>query len=189
MTAPRTPSLLRLPPVPESAMTQAQREAVEAVIRTPRGKMLGPFVPMLHSPEFLNRAQRLGEYLRYAGAIPMRLREFAILVTARHWSQTYEWYIHAPIAEKEGVPRTTIDELAAAARPAAMTPEETVIYDFCMELQRSHGVSDATYQAAQRLLGDAGVVDLCGICGYYSMLAMVMNVARTPLPEGERPAF
>lgn len=179
----------RLPPIPEAQLTQIQRDAVDAVVRTPRGKMLGPFVPMLHSPEFLNRAQRLGEYLRYAGAIPIRLRELAILVTARFWTQAYEWYIHAPIAEKEGVSRGTIDELAAGSRPSAMTPDEAVIYEFCMELHGSHAVSDATYAAAHRMLGDAGVVDLCGICGYYSMLAMVMNVARTPLPEGERAAF
>lgn len=179
----------RLAPIPEAQLTTAQREAMEAVIRTPRGKMLGPFVPMLHSPEFLNRAQRLGEYLRYAGAIPIRLREFAILVTARYWSQAYEWYIHAPIAEKEGVPRMVIDELAKGSRPTTMTPEESAIYDFCMELHGTHEVSDATYQAAHRLLGDPGIVDLCGICGYYSMLAMIMNVARTPLPEGERAAF
>lgn len=179
----------RLAPIPESQLTQPQREAIEAIVRTPRGKMLGPFVPMLHSPEFLNRAQRLGEYLRYAGAIPMRLREFAILVTARCWSQAYEWYIHAPIAEKEGVTRDVIAELAAAARPSTMTPEESAIYDFCTELHGTHAVSDATYEAAHRLLGDAGIVDLCGICGYYGMLAMVMNVARTPLPEGERAAF
>src|SRR5688572_29211387 len=90
----------RLPAIPESAMTQAHRDAVEALAKTPRGAMGGPFVPMLHSPEFLNRAQRLGEYLRYAGAIPKKLREFAILIAAREWVQSYEWYIHAPIAEK-----------------------------------------------------------------------------------------
>lgn len=183
------PQAPRLPTIPESLLTPAQRDAVDAVVRTPRGKMLGPFVPMLHSPEFLNRAQRLGEYLRYAGAIPIRLRELAILVTARYWSQPYEWYIHAPIAEKEGVLRSVIDELAAATRPSAMTAEESVIYDFCMELLSTHAVSDATYGAAHRILGEAGIVDLCGICGYYSMLAMVMNVARTPLPDGVQAAF
>jgi 4-carboxymuconolactone decarboxylase len=178
-----------LPPIGESARTQAQHEAVDALIKTPRGKMGGPFVPMLHSPEFLNRAQRLGEYLRYAGAIPKKLREFAILVAARHWAQGYEWYVHAPIAAAEGLDRTIIDELAADRRPARMNSDETAIYEFCTELHRTHAVSDETYGAAHGLLGNAGIVDLCGICGYYSMLAMVLNVARTTLPEGAQPPF
>lgn len=179
----------RLPPIPQSAMTKPQREAVEALLSTPRAGLAGPFVPMLHSPEFLNRAQRLGEFLRFAGAIPPKLREFAILIAARHWEQSYEWYIHAPLAARQGLDRGVIEDLAHNRRPGHMDRDETAIYDFCTQLHRDHGVSDAAYAAAQELLGDAGIVDLCGICGYYSMLAMVMNVARTQLPAGAAAPF
>jgi 4-carboxymuconolactone decarboxylase len=187
MTDSRQPP--RFDAVPESAMTQAHREAVTEFLKTPRGGMGGPFAPMLHSPEFFNRAQRVGEYLRFAGAIPKKLREFAILVAARHWTQRYEWYIHAPLAEKEGLDRAVIDDLANNRRPARMDADEITIYEFCTQLHRTREVDDATYAAALQLLGIPGIVDLCGICGYYSMLAMVMNVARTPLPEGASVPF
>lgn len=179
----------RFDAVPESAMTQAHRDAIAEFLKTPRGGMGGPFAPMLHSPEFFNRAQRLGEYLRFAGAIPKKLREFAILVAARHWTQSYEWHIHAPIAETEGLDRSVIDDLANNRRPAKMDADETTLYEFCTQLHRTHAVSDATYAAALQMLGTGGIVDLCGICGYYGMLAMVMNVARTPLPEGVCASF
>lgn len=179
----------RFDAVPESAMTQAHRDAVTEFLKTPRGAMGGPFAPMLHSPEFFNRAQRLGEYLRFAGAIPRKLREFAILVAARQWVQRYEWYIHAPLAEKEGLDRTAIEDLANNRRPAKMSADEATIYEFCTQLHRTQAVDDATYAAALEMLGIGGIVDLCGICGYYSMLAMVMNVARTQLPEGASAPF
>jgi 4-carboxymuconolactone decarboxylase len=179
----------RFDAVPESAMTQAHRDAVAEFLKTPRGGMGGPFAPMLHSPEFFNRAQRLGEYLRFAGAIPKKLREFAILVAARHWTQRYEWYIHAPLAEQEGLDSAVIDALANNRRPAKMNANETTIYEFCTQLHRTQQVDDATYAAALEMLGTPGIVDLCGICGYYSMLAMVMNVARTQLPEGANAPF
>jgi 4-carboxymuconolactone decarboxylase len=179
----------RFDAVPESAMTQAHRDAVAEFLKTPRGGMGGPFAPMLHSPEFFNRAQRLGEYLRFAGAIPKKLREFAILVAARHWTQRYEWYIHAPLAEQEGLDSAVIDALANNRRPAKMNANETTIYEFCTQLHRIQQVDDATYAAALEMLGTPGIVDLCGICGYYSMLAMVMNVARTQLPEGANAPF
>jgi len=179
----------RLPPIAISALTDAQRVAAGAVINGPRGALLGPFVPMLRSPDLLDRAQRLGEYLRYHSAIPNRLRELAILIAARHWSQTYEWHVHAPIAERAGLARRVIDALADDRRPEIMTAEETTIYEFCTQVHRKHCVSDATYAAALALLGEQGVVDLCGVCGYYSMLAMIMNVARTALPEGASVPF
>jgi 4-carboxymuconolactone decarboxylase len=174
----------RLPPIPPEQMTAAQRRAAEALARGRRGALFGPFVAMLRSPEFLDRAQRLGEYLRYESALPARLRELAILITARHFRQAYEWHVHAPAAEQAGLAATTISEIAAARRPAGLQPDESVVYDFCHQLLTQHQVRDATYASARALLEEHGLMDLCGVCGYYGMLALVMNVARTALPEG-----
>lgn len=181
----------RLPEIPETELTPPQREAIDALVNTPRGASAkgGPFLPMLYSPELLNRAQHLGEYLRYHGAIPAKLREFAILITARHWKARYEWYIHAPIAIKEGLNQAIVQALAEDRKPPAMNSEETAIYHFCTQVHRYTQVDDHTYAAAQSLLGDKGIVDLCGVCGYYSMLAMLMNVAETTLPEGAEVPF
>jgi 4-carboxymuconolactone decarboxylase len=165
-------------------MTAAQASAAEALVRGPRGALFGPFVAMLRSPEFLDRAQKLGEYLRYDSALPARLRELAILITARHFRQAYEWHVHAPAAAQAGLAATTIAELAAGRPPAALAPDESVVYEFCTELLTKHQVGDATYTGARKLLDERGIMDLCGVCGYYGMLALVMNVARTSLPEG-----
>jgi 4-carboxymuconolactone decarboxylase len=174
----------RLPPIPPDELTPEQRRAAEALTRGPRGALFGPFVPMLRSPELLDRAQRLGEYLRYASAIPLRLRELAILLTARHFGQAYEWHVHAPAAAQAGLPREVIAAIAARQAPPPMQSDEAAVYEFCRQLHEQHAVSDDAYAAALRLLGERGVMDLCGVCGYYGLLALVMNVARTPLPAG-----
>ena len=179
----------RLQPIPEHQWTQAQRTAAASMANTRRGALRGPFMPLLYSPELLDRAQRLGEYLRYQSALPEPLRELAILITARHWKQAYEWHVHAPIAEKSGLRRRLIDELGAGQRPGQMDVRETAVYEFCTQLHQRHAVSDRVYAEALTALDEQGIVDLCGICGYYGLLAMVMNVAQTALPSGASAPF
>ena len=174
----------RLPPIPHEALTPEQHRAAEALVRGRRGALFGPFVPLLRSPELLDRAQRLGEYLRYDSAVPARLRELAILVTARHFRQAFEWHVHAPAGLEAGLAADAVAGIASGRRPQSLLPDEAVVYDFCTELHSAHAVRDETYAAALALLGERGVVDLCGVCGYYGLLALVMNAARTPLPEG-----
>jgi 4-carboxymuconolactone decarboxylase len=169
----------RLPPIAPERWTEAQRREAEALIAGPRGAVLAPFIPLLRSPELAGHAQRLGAYLRYKSAIGVRLTELAILVTAAEWQQTVEWAIHAPIAEREGIAPTTIAALSRRERPPALADDEAAVYDVCVELQRQRCISDATWARAVTLFGEAGMVDLIGINGYYALLAMVMNGART----------
>ena len=96
-----------------------------------------------------------------------------------------EWAIHAPIAVREGVPAETVDAIAEGRRPATMNDDETAVYDLCLELQRDRSVSDATWHRAVARLGEQGVVDLVGVVGYYTLLSMVMNAARTPAPPSQ----
>jgi 4-carboxymuconolactone decarboxylase len=164
-------------------MNDAQRAAAQAVIDGPRGAVYGPFIPLLRSPELMECAQRMGEYLRYRSAIGTRLSELAILVTARQWDQQVEWAIHVPIALRTGIGADVIDAVSRRVRPQAMLVDEAVVHDFCIELHEKKRVSDATYAEALALFGEKGVVDLMGINGYYTLLAMVMNAAQTPAPE------
>ena len=178
----------RMPPIPEDQMTEAQREAVEefkAARDTTR--FGGPFVPLLRSPEMLSRARNVGDYVRFNSALPPRLSEFVILITARHWTQQTEWAAHAPIAEQAGLRPEIIAAVSDGRRPDRMTEDEAAVYDFCMELLRTHGVSDPTYARAVSFFEETGVIDTIGIIGYYSLLAMVMNTARTPLRAGVPP--
>jgi 4-carboxymuconolactone decarboxylase len=177
----------RLRPIPQEDWTDAQRAAAQEIVNGPRGALYGPFVPLLRSPELMGYAQRLGEYLRYRSAIGVRLSELAILVTAREWDQQVEWAIHAPIAQQVGVPPDVIAAIARRERPAAMLVDEAVVVDFCIELHRHKRVSDRVYDDALALFGEQGVVDLMGVNGYYTFLAMVMNTARTEAPASSAP--
>ena len=172
----------RLAPIPMERMSAVQRRAAQVIIDGPRGALVGPFVPLLRSPELMEHAQRMGEYLRYRSAIGTRLSELAILVTARHWNQPVEWAIHAPIAARSGIHADVIAAIAARTTPPALRDDESAVLAFCMELHQSKRVSDATYGAALALFGEHGVVDLLGINGYYTFLAMVMNGAQTAAP-------
>ena len=175
----------RLPPIAPERWTPQQRELAEEIINGPRGALLSPFVPMLRSPELMAHSQRMGEYLRYRSAIGLRLSELAILLVARHWSQQVEWAIHAPIAQREGIAAGTVAAIAEDRRPPTLPREEAAVYDFATELLREQQVSDDTWQRALALFGEHGVVDLCGLLGYYSYLAMLMNAARTPAPGSD----
>jgi 4-carboxymuconolactone decarboxylase len=172
----------RLGPIPPEQMSDAQRAAAQAIIDGPRGALYGPFVPLLRSPELMEYAQRMGEYLRYRSAIGVRLSELVILVAAREWNQQVEWAIHAPIAAQAGIPPQLIDAIARRRRPDDMLVDEAVVHDFCIELQREKRVSDRVYNEALALFGEQGVVDLMGLNGYYTLLAMVMNAAQTAVP-------
>jgi len=179
----------RLPPLGKGEYTDAQRAVAEAFDEGPRGPLRGPFAAMLRSPEFMDRAQRLGEFLRFDSSIPAALREFSILICARKWQQTYEWAVHAPLAEAAGLASHIVDDLAHQRPLRSIDPAEQALYRFCTELLDHRAVSDATYNDTAHLLGETGVVELCGICGYYSMLAMVMNVARTTVPTDREVPF
>ena len=119
----------------------------------------------------------------------MRNSEFAVLVVARHWSNPIEWHIHRPIAEKEGVDPRTCDAIAEGRRPDILSADEAIIYDALEELRANRCLCDATYARVVARWGEAGVVDMVAHYGYYSTLAMLMNVARTPLPQGVEPGF
>jgi 4-carboxymuconolactone decarboxylase len=175
-------SVDRLGPIAFADMSAAQQVAAQAVIDGPRGALYGPFVPLIRSPELMAAAQKMGEYLRYRSAIGTRLTELAILVTARQWSQPVEWAIHAPIARDYGIGEAVIAAIAAREQPQGLLADEALVYAFCMQLQRQQRVDDATYAAALAAFGEQGVVDLMGLNGYYTFLAMVMNTARTAVP-------
>lgn len=180
----------RLKEIPESEMTPKQRE-VMAEIQASRGRATlgGPFGVMLHAPEYGDLAQKLGAFCRYKTAVPPRLSEFTILAIGRIWRSQYEFWIHAPIAEKAGVPKQTIADLRAGRRPKKLSKDERAIYDFVEELHRTRRVSDRTYGKVHALFGDAGMVEFAGILGYYTLVAISLNVFNVPIPAGEALPF
>ena len=173
---------MRFPMLDPEAMTPEQREVADAIVAGPRGGLRGPFNTWLRSPELADRAQRVGEYIRYRSSLPPRLNEFAILITARHWNAKFEWYAHYPLALKGGLKPEVAADLAQGRRPRGMAPDEAALYDFCTELRRDKRVGDATLAAAKAALGEQGVVDLIAVSGYYDLVSMTLNVAEVPAP-------
>ena len=177
----------RMPPIPKEKWTEAQKAAAGELIDGPRRALVGPFHPLLRSPELMSRLQKTGEYLRFHNSIGPKLSELVILMTARLWTQQFEFNAHQPFGLKAGLSKETVAAIADGRRPSGMAEDEEIVYDFCAELQRTQSVSDATYARAVTKFGEQGVVDMTALSGYYTVLAMIMNVARTPLPEGAKP--
>ena len=179
----------RMPPIPADKLTDAQKKAIEEFKAARSVDISGPFVAMLRSPEVMNRARAMGDYLRFRSSLPPRLSEFVILLTARRWTQQYEWNAHAPLAVKGGLNADIVKAVAEGRRPERLAEDEEIVYLLFDEIQRNQSVSDGTYARAVGKIGEQGVIDVMGITGYYTMLAMVMNTARTPLPDGAKPAL
>lgn len=175
-----TPPQQRMPPLPLEQMSAAQRAAAEELVAGPRKGVKGPFIALLRSPDLMARLQKVGEYLRFRSALPARVSEFATLLVARAWTQQFEWATHVPLALKAGTAQATIEALAVGRRPATMTQEEAVVYDFTMELLSHRGVCDASYREVVDRFGEQGVIDLVALLGYFAMISMTLNVARTP---------
>jgi 4-carboxymuconolactone decarboxylase len=177
----------RMPRIPPEKMTEAQKKAAAELAAGPRGELRGPFIALLRSPGLLAPVQKVGEYLRFNCPLDRRVTELATLIAARFWTQQYEWQTHREHAMKAGLDPAIADAIAEGRRPTGMKQDEEIVYELLTETLHNKSVSDATYARAVAKFGEAGVVDLAGLAGYYLMLAMIMNMARTALPAGKSP--
>ena len=175
----------RMPPIPADKLTEAQKKAAEAFAEGRGYQIRGPFVALIRSPEVMLRAKAMSDYLRFKSVLEPRINEMAIIITAREWTQQYEWRAHYPAALKAGLKREIADAIADGRRPAGMAEDEEIAYDTATEILRLKRVSDTTYGRAVAKFGEQGVIDLLGVIGYYNFLAIVMNATRTALPENE----
>ena len=171
----------RMPPIPETEWTEAQQRAV-AEFREVRGELSGPWHAILRSPDMLNPARSLSDYLRFNSSLPPRLSEFVILITAREWSAQYEWYAHHPLAMRGGLGPEIAQAVAEGRRPDGMSADEAAVYDFCIELHRNRSVSDPTYARALEQVGEQGIMDMIGLSGWYTLVSMTLNTARISPP-------
>jgi 4-carboxymuconolactone decarboxylase len=169
-------------------MTPDQKKVADAIQSGPRGAGLrGPFNALLRSPDLCDLVQRVGAYVRFSSSIPARLNEMAIIMAGRKWTAQYEFYAHRRMALEAGLKPAIADAIAANKRPADMAEDETIVYEFVSELLGTGQVSDANFERAQKAFGERGVIDIVGATGYYSLVSMVLNVARVPLPAGVEP--
>jgi 4-carboxymuconolactone decarboxylase len=165
-------------------MTEAQVKAAQEFKAVRGVDVFGPFVPLLRSPDLMNRVRALGDYLRFKSVLGPKLSEFVIIMTARQFTQSYEWSVHQPLALKAGLSPDIVKAIAEGRRPERMAEDEALLYDVCDELRRNMGLSDATYARAVAKFGEHGVMDAVNIVGFYTMQALTLNTARTPVEPG-----
>jgi 4-carboxymuconolactone decarboxylase len=170
----------RLPTIPPAQYSPEQKQAAAEFEAARKVPVFGPFEPLMYSPAVMSQARAMGDYLRYKSAIGNTLSELAILLTAREWTQDFEWSVHYPIALKAGIRQDIVDAIAEGRRPATLSADEAIVYDYAMELIKNKQVSNLTFERAKTRFGAKGVVDMTGIVGYYTFLAMELNAAQYP---------
>lgn len=192
----------RLPTLQPAGFTEAQRALFENITQgkrgqksaadsflNPEGGLRGPFNAMLYSPQLGNPCQQLGVAVRFESGLPPQMRELAILTVAAHWQAQYEWWAHEKIAREEGLDEAIIAGVKAGMLPDATPNELVTVHRFARELLDQRQVSDRQYGETSALLGDSRVVELVMLLGYYTLIAMTLNVFEVPLPAGQTLPF
>jgi len=179
----------RMAEIPLDKMSAAQRSVADAIMSGPRKQMSGPFNAWLRSPELADRLQKVGEYVRFNTSLDKRVNEMAILMTAQAWGSQYEWYAHEPLALKAGLDPAIVTAIGAGRKPDNMKDDEAIVWEFTTQLRRDHGVDDATYARVLEKFGEAGIMDLVAVNGYYDVVSMTLNVARVAPPADAKLPF
>jgi len=156
---------------------------------TEAGSLAGPFNAFLHAPDVGRRLTSLGAALRFGTSIDRRLTEVAIITVGSRWKAEFEWWAHARMAREHGVPAAVVDAIGAGQKPQFTADDEGVVYAIASELVQTGQVSEGSYDAAQRLLGDTGTVELVALCGYYTLISYLLNAFAVPPPPGVAPRW
>ncbi|MBM3644412.1 MAG: carboxymuconolactone decarboxylase family protein [Alphaproteobacteria bacterium] len=175
----------RLAPLDPARLDPEQKKVADAIVSGPRGGLRGPFEPWLRSPVLADRAQKLGEYCRFNNSLPKDLSELAICLVGRHFKAQFEFYAHARMAREAGLSAEIIEAVRTRRTPPFGREVERVIYDFVTEYLETNRVAEPNYRRAIEAFGEKGVVDLVGVCGYYMLVSMTLNVFDVKLPPGE----
>jgi 4-carboxymuconolactone decarboxylase len=174
----------RMKMIPDDKLTPEQKKAVEEFkVARQQNDVTGPWAVLLRVPEMMTLGRMMRAHVQMRSVLPPKLTELVIILTAREWSQQYEWNAHHDGAVRAGLKPEVVKAIEDGRRPDNLAEDEQIIYDFCTELHRYKGVSDATYARALAKFGEEGIVETASISGLYTLLAMNMNVARTAVPK------
>lgn len=166
--------MARLTPITSKDQVAAADAAIVDAIVASRGAVQGPFTMFLHCPELAGRVAHLGAFVRFEGALDMRVRVLAAMTVARELDAVYVWGAQTGGARRLGVPEATITAIRER-HTRGMVPEDAQIVEFTRQLMRTHRVDEAAFKALQERLGADGLIQLTGTIGYYTLLAMTVN--------------
>jgi 4-carboxymuconolactone decarboxylase len=166
--------------MPDSnSMSTEQREIADRLTRGPRKGVVGPFIPLLQTPNLLNLLEPLGAELRFRSHLDARIRELVICAVARHTSNQFEWTAHVPLALEAGVSRSTLSAVQEDRIPVGLPEDERLALDFALHVLGTHGTPDSLFDEARTSFGDEGIIELTTLIGYFVTVCWIMNVART----------
>ena len=174
----------RLTPPDYDAMSPEQKAVHDSIVQGPRGSVRGPFLAWIANPEMADRAQKLGEYFRFNTSIGRDLAEIAILVTGAHYRAEFEWWAHSRMAAEAGVSEAAIDAIRSGREPSFDDPKARTVWRVASALNNRHRLSDAEFAEARVVLGEQGLVDVIGLCGYYALVSLTLNAFEVETPDG-----
>jgi 4-carboxymuconolactone decarboxylase len=177
--------MTRLAPLDHASLSDEQKQVFEAIAGR-RGVVPPPMQILLRSPELADKAQALGQFLRFRTWLAPRLSELAIMVTARHWGSQYEWAAHKQPSLDAGISEDNLAAIAERRAPSFAETDEQVVYEFAQTILAKHTMPQALYDRAVAVLGEKGIVELIGIIGFYDLIAIVLGVFDVDLPEGRK---
>ena len=167
-------------------MTDAQRAVHDAIASGPRGSVRGPFLAWLATPAMADRAQKLGEYFRFETSIPRDLAEIAVLVTGAHYRAEFEWWAHSRMAAEAGVAPEVIQAIRDDREPVHASDAARAVWQVAHALNARHRLADDEFAGAKAVLGEAGLMDVIGLCGYYALVSLTLNAYEIETPDGSR---
>jgi len=172
-----------MPRLPEiTTPSKENQEAFDYLMKT-RGAVRGGFAVMLASPEIAHRMSHVGTYVRFESPVDKLFRELGATVASAELENPAEYILHARQLRELGVNEAVIQAILDRKPVAGATEDQMMVVNLVRELLRDHKLSDATFEAARKRLGDAGVVDLIGTVGYYAMLAVCHVALEIPAPK------
>jgi 4-carboxymuconolactone decarboxylase len=174
----------RFRPLTYEQMSPAQKTMTDHALAG-RGPV-GMFNIAVRSPEAGDLLFTMGDRVRFHMSVPDKLKEMAIIITARYWAAQFEWLAHRQAAVQAGLSEDKVKAIAEGRRPVGMSADEEAVYNFVTELFKTKQVSDDTFAAVRNSVGERGIVDLLASAGFYQIVSMFMNVDRLPMANANQ---
>ncbi|HTV88365.1 MAG TPA: carboxymuconolactone decarboxylase family protein [Stellaceae bacterium] len=181
----------RLPLPRREDLDAEARQAYDRLAAPDQGGSLrglrGPGGISLHSPELSRLNRPLNQYLRYGSGLGDRLRELAILVTARECDSQFEWAAHEAEAKRAGVSAAIIETIRHRRDAAGLAEADAAVVTLGREIFGDRRVSSATFARCLQFFGRKSLVDLVALMGNYASTAALLCAVDMQLDDGVEP--